>query len=181
MEPLDPYSPPGDPLGPPRAENLKPLGSLAQSARGKEISQAKKILIAIGILTMIANGFLFYNLENEIQQAINKGQVDPAGINEFRQAATIAGYLLYGGPMLLGLLFVVFGLIVRKYPLAITVTSLVLYLGATLIFAVLNPESIVQGIIFKVIIIVALVKAIKAARAYNSETKKATVSDELFA
>ncbi len=175
VEPLEPYAPPV-------STNLKPLGSLAQSARGKEISRAKGILIVIGILTMILNGFLFFNLGNEIQQEIQKGNVDPAQLDQFRQSATVAGYLLYGGPALLGLVFFVFGLIVKKYPIPITITSLVLYVGSAILFAVLNPLSIAQGIIIKVIIVVALAKAIKAAYAYENETRKAGLSgDELLA
>ncbi len=167
MEPLDPYTPPQA-----APQNLKPLGSLAQSARGKEISQAKGILIVIGILTMLVNGFLLYNLPNEISQAIQMGQAgDPAQVEEFKQAATIAGYLLYGGPVLLGLLFVIFGLIIKKYPVPITITSLVLYILANLVFAILNPLSIVSGIIIKVIIVVGLFRAIKAARSYEAESR----------
>jgi hypothetical protein len=177
LEPQDPYAPPTteahDPFAPPTSSNLKPLGSLAQSARGKEISQARTILIVIGVLTMLVNGFLFFNLENEIQSEIQKANMDPAQVAEFRQAATMAGYLLYAGPALLGLIFFVFGLIVKRYPLPITITSLVLYLLSIALFAFLNPLSIAQGIIFKIIIIAALARAIKAARAYDLETRKA--------
>jgi hypothetical protein len=170
MEPLDPYAPP-------QTENLKPLGSLAQSARGKEISQAKVTLIIIGILTMIVNGFLLFNLPNEIEQAIRQGQAgDPAEVEDFKRAATIAGYLFYGGPLLLGLVFVIFGLIVKKYPLTITITSLVLYIAATVLFAVLNPQSLASGAIVKIIIVVAFCRAIKAAKSYDVETRKAALA-----
>jgi hypothetical protein len=171
LEPLEPYTPP-------TSTNLKPLGSLAQSARGKEISGAKKILIIIGLLTLVLNGFLFFNLENEIQQELQKGNIGPDQVEAFRQAATITGYLLYGGPALLGMLFFIFGLFVQKYPIPITITSLVLYVLATLIFALINPLTITGGIIFKVIIVFALVRAIKAAFAYDSETRKAGLSGD---
>jgi hypothetical protein len=86
--------------------------------------------------------------------------------------------LLYGGPALLGMLFFIFGLFVQKYPIPITITSLVLYVLATLIFALINPLTITGGIIFKVIIVFALVRAIKAAFAYDSETRKAGLSGD---
>jgi hypothetical protein len=175
VEPLDPYAPP-------RAENLKPLGSLAQSARGKEISRARTILIVIGLLTIAVNGFLFYNLDNEIRTEIQKGNMDPEGIEQFKQAATVAGYLLYGGPMLLGVLFFAFGLIVQKYPVPITITSLVLYIGSAILFGLINPASLATGFIIKIIIVVALFRAVKAARAYDVETRKSDFSgNELLA
>jgi hypothetical protein len=175
VEPIDPYAPP-------TASNVKPLGSLAQSARGKEISQAKGILIVIGILTMAANGFLLFNLDNEIQQAIQKGQVDPAQLEAFKLGATMMGYLIYGGTALLGLLFFIFGLMVRKYPVPITITSLVLYILSTLLFALLNPMSIASVFFFvKIIIVVALFRAIKAAYAFEGEKKAALAGDELMA
>jgi len=53
-------------------ESPKPLGSLAQAARGNELKQAQRILIAIGLLTLAVNGFSLYNLSNDIQQAIQQ-------------------------------------------------------------------------------------------------------------
>ena len=73
-----------EPYKPPAAETLEPLGSLAQSARGNELKQAQRILIVIGALTMAANGFFLYNLQNEIQQAIQQNQIAPADVEEVR-------------------------------------------------------------------------------------------------
>jgi hypothetical protein len=160
-----------DPDRPPVAETLKPLGSLAQAARGKELSTAQRILIVIGVLTLAVNGFLLYNLPNEIQQAIQQNQIAPEDVEQARQGGMITGYLLYGLPALLGVVFVIFGLIVKQFPLPITITSLVLYVLATAGFGFLAPETLVQGIIVKVIIVFALIRAIKAARAYQDHTK----------
>jgi hypothetical protein len=168
-----------NPYTPPVAENLKPLGSLAQAARGKELKGAQRILIVIGILTMAVNGFLLYNLPNEIQQAMKQNQVAPAEIEQFRQAVTMSGYLVYGLPAVLGLLFVVFGLIIKQFPVPITITSLVLYVLAAVGFGLLNPMTLVQGIIVKVIIIYALIRAIKAARAYEAHARETEFAGEL--
>jgi uncharacterized membrane protein len=178
VEPLDPYAPPEA-----KSETLKPLGSLAQSARGKEISHARNALLLIGFLTMGVNAFLLYNLPNEIEQAIRQAPgANPADIEEFKKTTTMFGYLIYGGTVGLGLLFVIFGLIVNKYPLPITIISLVLYILANVFFMVLNPASITGGIVIKAIIVLALFRAIKAARAYNAETRKAGFAEgEMFA
>jgi hypothetical protein len=174
VEPLNEYAPP-------KAENLKPLGSLAQSARGKEIKQAQVILIIIGLLTMAVNGFLLFNLPNEIRQAIQQNQIDPAEVAAFTQAVNVIGYLIYGGALLLGAVFFIFGLIVKQYPVPITITSLVLYILATLGFGLLNPASLAQGIIVKILFIVGLFRAVKAARAYEGHTQKATTPGEVLA
>lgn len=162
------------------AEEPKPLGSLAQAARGNELQQAQRILIVIGVLTLAVNGFSLYNLPNEIQQAIRLNQVAPANVEAFRQAVTFFGYLIYGSAAVLGLLFVVFGLIMKRYPVAITITSLVLYILATAAFGVIAPATLAAGLIMKVIIIIFLFRAIKAARAFEAHTQKPALAGELL-
>ena len=96
---------------------------------------------------------------------------------QFRQTVTLFGYLVYGLPAFLGLLFVVFGLIIKKFPVPITIISLVLYVLATAAFALLSPMTLAQGIIMKVIIIFALVRAIKAAYAYQAHMKQPSMAE----
>ncbi len=168
------------PDNPPSAENLKPLGSLAQAARGNELKQAQRILIGIGGLTMAVNGFFLLNLPNEIQQAIQQNQIGPADAEQARQAMTILGGLIYGTAALLGLVFVIFGVIIKKFPVPITITSLVLYLLATVAFGLLDPTTLVAGLIIKVVIIYALFRAIQAARAYQAHTQKPKLAEELL-
>ena len=112
-----------NPYDPPAAPSLPALGSLAQAARGNELKQAQRILIGIGVLTLVVNGFLLFNLPNEIQQAIQQNQIAPENVETFRQEATISGYLIYGLPVLLGSLFVIFGSIIKQFPVPITITS----------------------------------------------------------
>jgi len=92
----------------------------------------------------------------------------------------MTGYLVYGLPAFLGVLFVVFGLIIHRFPVFITVTSLVLYILATAAFALLVPASLAAGLIIKIIIIVALFRAIGAARAYQSHTAKPSLAGEML-
>lgn len=155
----------------------KSLGSLAQSARGGHLKAARGILIGVGLLTLVVNGFLLFNIENEvhqvIQQAIQQNQIDPADAPQYEQAIRIEGYLIRGGPALMGLIFVIFGLIINKFPVAITTTSLILYLATILGLALHEPASLARGPVLKIIIIAALARSIKAAWAYEAERKKA--------
>ncbi|MHC5540857.1 hypothetical protein ACYOEI_21760 [Singulisphaera rosea] len=169
-----------NPYNPPIIDNLKPLGSLAQSARGKELRQAQGFLFFIGVLTLAVNGFFLFNLPNEIQQAIQQNDVGPAEQEQFRQQVRMYGLLLYGLPALLGILYIVFGIIIKRYPVFITTTSLVLYITSTVGFAILNPASAVSGIVIKAVIILALFRAIKAAKAYESHTVDTPINEDIL-
>ena len=57
----------------------------------------------------------------------------------------------------------------KKYPVPITVTSLILYIGAAIVFGVIDPSTLARGIIVKIIIVVCLAKSIQAAVAYQRE------------
>lgn len=186
MDTIDPYKPPSTldadaPYSASAVNEPKPLGSLAQSARGKELRQARVILIVVGVLTVAANAFLLFNLPKEVQAAIRENNVGPDQEANYRHVVTLFGYGLYGSAAAVGLLFVIFGVIVQKFPVPITITSLVLYITMAAIFGYLNPMSLAQGIIVKILIVIALFRAIKAARAYKSHTDKAAVTDELLA
>ncbi len=69
-----------------------------------------------------------------------------------------------------------FGLLVYTIPIPATIISLVLYIGATAIFAYLAPETLLQGVIFKVLIIAGLIKAVQSAIAYDNDRKNAAKS-----
>ena len=154
----------------------KPLGKLTQSARGAELGKARRILLVVGVLTLLANVGTFFFAENLADNLIKAEQmkqpglmVSPAERDTVINATKVASGLV----ALLGGLFVVFGLIVQKFPVPITVASLVLYIGQVAIFAVIIPGSLVSGIIFKLIIVVALVKAVQAAIAMQREDREA--------
>ena len=65
----------------------------------------------------------------------------------------------------------------KAYPVPITVTAFVLYVGSAVVMALLDPEQIGRGLIMKVIIVFALVKAIQAAVAYQRESSAMPVTE----
>lgn len=142
----------------------KKLGSLSQEARLKEIKTAGWIMLVVGLLTIGANLFMLFKDLNELASIpAPKAQKD-----------AILGilYLIYGAFFVLGAVFVVFSFVVRSYPVPITIAALILYLCGNAFGAVLAPESLVQGLIMKIIIVVCLVKAIQAAFAYSKEENR---------
>jgi hypothetical protein len=155
---------------------LPRLGSLAQKARGKQLNQARWILIVLGCLYIIVNGvqmgMLRDAIRNEIQKQIRQNPgaiINQAAVQEFEDQAYQIGMIIGAIAILVGVAFVVFGIIIKMYPVAVTITSLVLYLITIVGAALLNPQTLIAGIIIKVIIVVCLIKAIQAALAYEKE------------
>lgn len=137
------------------------LGSLAQSTRDYDLGKTRNILFIIGGLTIALNGYMFMNAENEVRQ------LGLAGAEYDR----VLGFcrIVYGAAVLLGGVFVVSGALLKQFPVPLTILCLVLYVGATAGFAYLNPASLMSGIIFKVIIVVSLGKAVQTALAYQRD------------
>ena len=146
--------------------------SLAQSARQKQLKVARGIMFGVGILTIVVNLVQFGMIDSIVDKQIDaeanklvmKGMViDPVKLAEVKSAAKravrVAACLLIAE----GVVYIIFGFIMTRFPVPITITGLVLYLGTAIVFAVLDPETALQGAIIKVIIVVALVKAVQAA------------------
>ena len=154
-----------------------PLGGLAQSARSKEIKGARTTLMVIGVLTLLVQAVLFAGSRKEVDQEIEKqirslpaGQVaDPVMVEEFRSEILGAVRLIYGGGVVLGILFIVLGFLAPTYPVPATAGGLVLYIGSTAVFGYLDPSSLARGLIIKVIIVTGLFKAMQAAIAHQKE------------
>ncbi|HKB37397.1 MAG TPA: hypothetical protein VKD72_13180, partial [Gemmataceae bacterium] len=105
------------------------------------------------------------------------GRVDP----QKKQEAIRIIHLFAGGLMALGVLYLVFAVIVHQFPVPVTVSALVIYVGAAIIFAALanNWESILQGIPVKILIVVLMVKGIQTAIVYQKERdEEARARDE---
>lgn len=78
--------------------------------------------------------------------------------------------LIAGGLIAVGVTFVCLGLLVYRVPVVATVTGLVLYVGLQAMSAAVEPASIGKGLIFKILIIACLAKAVQAAIVYQRES-----------
>lgn len=152
------------------------LGSLAQSARAKELRSARTIFIVIGVLMLIGVVFNLVTLDTQLDMAIkaemkaqnlSESDVDPEALTAARQSIKRIAYLLIAGTGVLAVVYFVLAGLVSRHPIPVTVTGLVIYLASAAIFAVIDPTTLVQGIIIKIIIIIALIKAVAAAVAYQ--------------
>lgn len=168
-----------------------PYSSLATSARSQELKKARGILWFVGILTLLFQGFLFSNARNELDQVMNaelgKNGASLAQVQALPEAqraefdkeyASAFGKvrLIYGAGIALGVIFILCALSVDRKPVAATVTGLVLYLGSIAVQVALVPESIVQGIIVKILIIGGLISSVKAALVIEKERRSQAVN-----
>ncbi len=160
------------------------LGSLTQSARMKSLRSARGIFVVVGLLTAGFNVFSLVTAERLVDKELKtqvddlhrRGmQVDPVKLQEIRDSLVRSIKLLSIGMILVGLVYLVFAVVVAKYPVPITISGLVIYVGAAAAFGLLDPSTLFRAIIFKVFIIIALVKAVQAAIAYERERKQTAV------
>jgi hypothetical protein len=185
--PQDPSNPYRSPLAPLSEANLPPLqtglGSLGQEARLKYLNTAKWIMIVVGILTVAVNGFQFATVEKIVdaeldtelkKQGVARHQVDPVVYKQVRETAIHSLKLVGGALIAIGAVFIVLGLFVKQYPVPLTITGLVLYIGSAAVFVALDPTTLMKGAIIKIFIVIGLVKAVQAALAYERERKAMT-------
>jgi hypothetical protein len=161
------------------APPMPKLKSLAQNVREKHLKSAGIVLLIIGALMAVIHVVLFIRTPIEVAQEIDKQlaplggrnsfQVDKVKLKQIEQFALMFGYAVYAGAALIGVALVVCGLLIKKYPVVTSILGLALYVVFQLIFTMINPAFLIQGILFKIIIIIALINAIKAAVAYERE------------
>jgi len=160
------------------------LGSLAQAARSKQLHSARTILLVVGILTVLVNGFFVFmaksmvekQFETDLADLRRQGMViDDSKVEELREGAISSTRLINGIGLALGMVFIFLGANVKKYPIPMTITGLILYLGSAAVFGLIDPTTLVRGIIIKILIVVGLFKAVQSAIAYEKEMKNEAV------
>jgi len=142
-------------------------------------STARKWLLAISIITLLS-GFVFYaiqkrDVEKEIRLAEDAtAYMDPAERDQlmlqevgmtFEEAlAHDRGMvtLLLVVNIVLAVIYFVLWFWAKKNPYTAALIALLLFLTVIVVSAVLEPESLSQGVIVKALFIAALVRALKA-------------------
>ena len=163
-----------------------PYGSLAQESRTKQLKSAKGLLWFVGLLTLAVHAFMFVNVESQLDKAVD-AELKKHGnsLREVRaqppeeRAEFDAEYakqlklnkLIFGASAFLGLVFIACALMVQRKPVPATVTGLVLYLGWLAAGLAIDPASVAKGAIIKVLIIVGLISAVKAALAFERNAR----------
>jgi hypothetical protein len=90
------------------------------------------------------------------------------GIFEYMNTADrTIGLLAFGIDATMAVCFLVLALWSRKKPVIAFTMALVLYALFVITFSILDPSNIYKGIIVKILVVIALVKANKDARKYE--------------
>lgn len=150
--------PTSEPSGPRVVE--KDAVAASQAGLSLQIRELKKqmrtafvVILVVAILTLLGAALIFA-LPNIAGDRLS---------DEEQSVLMIAG----GISAALGLGFVGLAVWARKAPLPASVTALSIYLTVVLINAALDPSTLAQGIIIKIIIILALARAIQAGLKYR--------------
>jgi hypothetical protein len=166
------------------------LGNLAQAARKKQLKTARGILLFVGIITVVVNiAFCVFadkivdsQIDQEVAELRGQGmEIDNAAVAEVRASSIRSVQLANGIAVALGVVFIVCGIMVYQYPVPTTILSLVLYIGSAAVYGVVDPTTLARGWLIKIIIVVALFKAVQAALAYEKEQKQAESAPQQFA
>jgi hypothetical protein len=147
----------------------------------KKITKARKWLLALSILTLIT-GFGMYALQrSEVDKQIRDAEAQMASIDPATRDAMLKDKigmtwaqavkhdrgqvkLLLGVNIALAAIYLGLFFWARRNALAATVTALILFITVHAINAVLDPKTLPQGIVIKILFIAALAAAISAAQ-----------------
>ena len=163
---FNPYSAPQSTVQPVVVDEGSGLKSLGQEARTTSLNQARWTMIIIGLLTAVLNVAAQFNVQHQIAEIERRGgMADPDEVLE--ASITNIGFAA------VGVLFVVMGIIIHKFPVPITIAALVIYVCCTVIAFVLNPMMManVLAIVFRVAIIMGFWKSVQSAKAYEQERR----------
>ena len=156
-------------LGPDDASQL----DLAQAARRKHLTQIRWTMGVVGLLTVAANAFNLATIRENVEQALWKQGVQqlPPDLNDLMLLDETVAVIF----MVLGVVFIALGFAAKFHPGLCTTVGLILYILGIAVGAFFEPASITRGIIFKVIVVLALLRAIGALRGHeNEQTYKST-------
>lgn len=84
-------------------------------------------------------------------------------VGELRKMVNFEYYSLFGVNYFLSIVMFVIFVWSKKTPFSAFVTALSVYLGVMVLSAIVDPKTIIQGVIVKVAVVVALINGIKAA------------------
>jgi hypothetical protein len=137
------------------------------------------LLIAIGLLVFLMYGWrwtfgasLTTRRAMELLEPVREmAGADSALLLQLDRAAQLLGYAFLWFPVALGFLFILFGLVVHRLPLPITIAGLVIFLVFIVLQAVIEPAMVAMMIYLKLVGIAALAQAIRVAYVYEKEAR----------
>lgn len=139
------------------------LGSLAQSARTKQIRQARLILYVIGGLNLV--GGLLAMIGTAVAAANAPQAPDPEVVNTVQVIAIVS--------MAIGGAYVVLGMLTKRYPVPSTILALIIQTTMIALNLLGAELETLPKLIIPVLIEIALIRSVQAAIAYQREENAA--------
>ncbi len=133
-----------------------------QGEAAGSLGTAQITLILVGLLTIALNAFLLINSTNEVEQVMKEGEVGMS-----REALLQFVQIFYGSFIAVGVVLILLGALLYQFPLFCPLAGLLVYLLAMGVSAVIDPMSLIKGIIIKVLVIIALAKAVNDGAYYH--------------
>ncbi len=154
------------------------LGSLAASAHSKKLKTARNVLIVAGAIYALLYGLQFLSAERLANLAIEKEVGVGAQVSEEDRMMVVNGLrLVMGAFVAVGLILLALGFLVRRFPVPVTIMALVVFLSLHAVLALMNPLTLVDGLILKFFVLAALLGAMKSAFAFESDRRTVAAAE----
>lgn len=140
------------------------------------VKRASKWVLAVGFMFILFGTFIGFlqkdatdkALANLVQYEDSMTWTAPVNgktvtVGELKRMINFEYYAVFGMNYFLAVVMFVIFFWSKKTPFPAFVTALSIYLGVMVLSAVVDPKTIVQGIIVKIAVIAALINGIKAA------------------
>lgn len=157
---------------------LAPPGSILQKMRKKSFMEAAWLLAIVGIMQLAGGLVLLYQASYEASSASRFYSYSIAPSNPYEDYLTTYKMLktIYGLQVVVAVVFLVLAYLVKHAPLKATAIGLGLYLAMNFGFAVLNPATLTQGLLFKIFCIGGLMRAVQCASKYEKFQKQSAAA-----
>jgi hypothetical protein len=138
----------------------------------KELKSARVILIIVGIIQLLLGTLSLVNFKSQLEEQ-KKAEIAKMPGYVFDQQSFDAGFeeqkvLLYGLgsiPVVIGIYFFTMAALIFKFPVGVTLSSLIVFVASHAVTVYFDPTSIAKGIILKIVFLAILWKAFQSARA----------------
>lgn len=146
----------------------------------KELKSARTVLIVIGCIQVLFGAFFLSKVRSSFDEAVaaevqkqGPGYVVDRELADqaFEEQKTLL-YVLNSLPLAFGVFLFVMAALVFKYPVGVTLGSLITFITIHIADIAMDPSSIAKGILLKIVFVVVLWKAYKSAK-----TAKAAMGD----
>lgn len=149
---------------------------LASELRAKDLRNAGRWILGLAILFVVAGTWLGFKTRSDGQQGLaNLSGRDAAEvvevlgksmtIAELRETIEVEMVTSFLINYLLAAVFIGLYFWARKAPLPATITALCIYLAVQVLNAIVDPTTLIQGILIKVLCVLGLLAGIRAALA----------------